>query len=42
MDLREMSIDGENWIRLAQDRAQWRDFVSTIMNLRQDFFGKLS
>jgi hypothetical protein len=22
LDLREMSIDGENWIRLAQDRAQ--------------------
>jgi hypothetical protein len=26
MDLRETGIDGENWIRLAQDRAQWRAF----------------
>jgi hypothetical protein len=24
MDLREIGIDGANWIRLAQDRAQWR------------------
>jgi hypothetical protein len=23
MDLREIWIDGANWIRLAQDRAQW-------------------
>jgi hypothetical protein len=28
-DLREMGIDGANWIRLAQDRVQWRAFVST-------------
>jgi hypothetical protein len=34
MDLREMGIDGANWIRLAQDRVQWWAFVSTIMNLR--------
>jgi hypothetical protein len=27
MDLREVGIDGANWIRLAQDRALWRDFV---------------
>jgi hypothetical protein len=33
MDLREIGIDGANWIRLAQDRVWWRDFVSTIMNL---------
>jgi hypothetical protein len=33
MDLREIGIDGANWIRLAQDRFQWRAFVSTIMNL---------
>jgi hypothetical protein len=33
MDLREKGIDGSNWIRLAQDRVQWRDFVSTVMNL---------
>jgi hypothetical protein len=34
MDLREIGIDGVNWIRLAQDRVQWRDFVSTVMNIR--------
>jgi hypothetical protein len=34
LDLREMGIDGANWIRLAQDRVQWRAFVSTVMNLR--------
>jgi hypothetical protein len=34
MDLREIGIDGTNWIRLAQDRVQWRTFVNTIMNLR--------
>jgi hypothetical protein len=34
MDLREIGIDGANWIRLAQDRVQWRAFVNTVMNLR--------
>jgi hypothetical protein len=34
MDLREIGIDGVKWIRLAQDRFQWRAFVSTVMNLR--------
>jgi hypothetical protein len=34
MGLREMGIDGENWIRLAQGRVRWRAFVSTVMNLR--------
>jgi hypothetical protein len=34
MDLREMGIDGENWIRLAQDRVQWCAFVNTVMNFR--------
>jgi hypothetical protein len=34
MDLREIGIDGENWILLAQDRVQWRAFVNTVMNLR--------
>jgi hypothetical protein len=24
MDVREMGIDGANWIQLAQDRVQWR------------------
>jgi hypothetical protein len=34
MDLRKIGIDGANWIRLAQDRVQWQDFVNTVMNLR--------
>jgi hypothetical protein len=34
MDLREIWIDGANWIQLAQDRVQWRAFVNTVMNLR--------
>jgi hypothetical protein len=34
VDLREIGIDGANWIRLAQDRIQWRAFVNTVMNLR--------
>jgi hypothetical protein len=28
MDLGEIGNDGANWIRLAQDRVQWRDFVN--------------
>jgi hypothetical protein len=34
MDIRELGIDGANWIQLAQDRVQRRAFVSTVMNLR--------
>jgi hypothetical protein len=34
MDLTETGIDGANWIRLAQDKVQWRAFVNTVMNLR--------
>jgi hypothetical protein len=33
LDLRGIGIDGANWIRLAQDRVQWRAFVNTVMNL---------
>jgi hypothetical protein len=33
MNLREIVIDGTNWIRLAQDRVWWRAFVNTVMNL---------
>jgi hypothetical protein len=47
MDLREIGIDGANWIRLAQDRFQWRAFVNMVMNLRvplesRIFFDKMS
>jgi hypothetical protein len=34
MDIGEIGIDGANWIRLAQDRVQWRAFVNTVMSLR--------
>jgi transcription termination factor 2 len=34
IDLREIGIDGANWIRLATDKVQWLAFVSTVMNLR--------
>jgi hypothetical protein len=34
IDIREIGIDGANWIRLAQDRVRWRAFVNTVMNLR--------
>jgi hypothetical protein len=33
MDLREIGINGANWIQLAQDRIQWQAFVNTVMNL---------
>jgi hypothetical protein len=33
LDLREIGIDGTNWIQLAQDRAQLRDFVDMATNL---------
>jgi hypothetical protein len=34
MNLKEIGIDGVNWIQLAQDRVQWRVCVNTVMNLR--------
>jgi hypothetical protein len=34
LDLREIGIDGANWIHLAQDVVQWWAFVNTVMNLR--------
>jgi hypothetical protein len=34
LDLRELEIDGTNRIQLAQDRVQWRAFVSKVMNLQ--------
>jgi hypothetical protein len=34
MDLRGIGLDGANWIRLAQDRVQWRAFVNTVMSIR--------
>jgi hypothetical protein len=34
MDLRELECDVMDWIDLAQDKDQWRDFVNTEMNIR--------
>jgi hypothetical protein len=34
IDLREIGLEGMDWIRLAQDRDQWRAVVSAVMNLR--------
>jgi hypothetical protein len=34
MDLKEIGIDGANWIRLAQDRVQRQVFVNTVTNLQ--------
>jgi hypothetical protein len=31
--LREIGWVGMDWIRLAQDRDQWRALVNTVMNL---------
>jgi hypothetical protein len=47
MDLREIEIDGPNWILLAQDRVRWQAFVKTVMNFRVPsksrlFFDRLS
>jgi hypothetical protein len=33
LDLREIGINGVNWIQLAEDRVQWWAFVNTVMNL---------
>jgi hypothetical protein len=34
MELREIGLGSEDWIRLAQDRDWWRAVVSAVMNLR--------
>jgi hypothetical protein len=34
LDIREIGIDGTNWIQTAQYRVQWRAFVKTVMNLQ--------
>jgi hypothetical protein len=36
MKIRETEIDEANWIQLAWDTIQWRAFVNTVMNPRQD------
>jgi hypothetical protein len=34
MDLREIGLDGVDWIGMASDRDQWRALVNTVLNLR--------
>jgi hypothetical protein len=34
IDLREIGWDGMDWIKLAQDRDQWRALVNMAMNLQ--------
>jgi hypothetical protein len=34
LDLREIGIDGVNYIQLAQNRVWWQAFVNTVMSLR--------
>jgi hypothetical protein len=34
LDLREIGIEGANWVQLTQDRFRWRAFVNMVMNLR--------
>jgi hypothetical protein len=34
MDLRETGWDDVEWVRLAQDRGQWRDVVKAVMIIR--------
>jgi len=40
--LREIKIDGANWIRLSQNRVRWWASVSTITKLRVPLFDKPS
>ena len=32
MDLREVGCDTGDWINIAQDRDQWRAYVSAVVN----------
>jgi predicted RNA-binding protein len=34
MDLREMMCEGVDYIEVAEDKVQWRDFVNTVINIR--------
>jgi hypothetical protein len=34
MGLRDIGMDGMDWIDLAQDRDQWRALMNTVINLR--------
>jgi hypothetical protein len=34
MDLREIGLEGVDWMHLAQDRDQWWILVNTVMKFR--------
>jgi hypothetical protein len=34
MDIREIGLEGMDWIQEAQDRDQWWTLVNIIMNLQ--------
>jgi hypothetical protein len=34
MDLREIGLNGVDWIDLAQDMDQWRALMNAVINLR--------
>ena len=34
IDLKEMGCDPRNWMELAKDKDQWRDYVRAVMNNR--------
>jgi hypothetical protein len=34
MDLKEIASEGVDWVVLAQDRDNRRDFLNAVMNLR--------
>jgi hypothetical protein len=34
MDLRNIELDGVDWINLAQDRDRWMALVNTVTNFR--------
>jgi hypothetical protein len=34
LDIKEIKVDGANWIRLTQDRVPWRASLNTVINLR--------
>jgi hypothetical protein len=33
MNFKEIGCEDVNWIRLAQDKSQWRALINTVMNL---------
>jgi hypothetical protein len=41
VNIREIGIDGANWIQLAQDRVQWRAFVNMVMNIRVPYESRI-